>query len=343
MFEFGINTVFEDIATRNGLVCLKQGKPQKFPVPFKKIGTGEKETTTYCFPSSKGGAWYENKDGIDKGKIEQILVDDWQMPRQGINTSGLNKVFILEKENWNRSPLGEVEEFENGYGQKVELETRNVKPIIGGDFFGGKIPKRQKYILCLYDKTGKILSEELVRTQIRVWQYILEHKDKMMDRKGILIQSFIRKGGFWSLMGVGPYSFSKYKVVWEALGKRVFNAIVVDGFWQGNQAMHAFIPSNTQQDAERLCAELNKKVPAYLEAFGMAGTCNWAQPGRIKRILEIKFQLPLVEATEVGHSAPVSSQDQWLLHADQAARNIPATSPNSADICMEGLHNTSSL
>ena len=49
--------------------------------------------------------------------------------------------------------------------------------------------------------------------------------------------------------------------------------------------MHAYIPADSWEDADRLCNELNTKVPAYLEAFGMEGTCNWAQPGRIKRLL----------------------------------------------------------
>ena len=110
----------------------------------------------------------------------------------------------------------------------------------------------------------------------------------MKARKGVLIQSYIRKGRYWGLLGVGPYSFSKFKIVWEALGKKTFQAVMVDGKWQGNQAMHAYIPSNSRRDAERICQELNARVPAYLEAFGMEGTCNWAQPGRIGRLLELQ-------------------------------------------------------
>jgi len=126
-----------------------------------------------------------------------------------------------------------------------------------------------------------------------VWDYLSKYRHLMNSRKGVLIQSQIRKGKFWSLLGVGPYSFSKYKVAWEAFGKHVFNSVVLDGYWQGNQSMHAYIPFECKKDAYRVCEQLNDIVPSYLKRFGMEGTCNWAQPSRIKRLLCYEEKLPI--------------------------------------------------
>ncbi len=60
----------------------------------------------------------------------------------------------------------------------------------------------------------------------------------MTHQKGTLIQSLISKWGFWSLLGVGAYSFSRYKVSWESLGRSEFKAVVLDGHWQGNHIFH---------------------------------------------------------------------------------------------------------
>lgn len=139
--------------------------------------------------------------------------------------------------------------------------------------------------ICLHGNDGAALSASQFGELPLTKRYVDRYQTEMCRRKGVLIQSQISKGSYWSLIGVGPYSFTKYKIAWESLGKREFRAVVLDGHWQGNQAMHAYIPSSSPKDARRICAELNESVPAYLKAFGMEGTCNWAQPGRIKRLL----------------------------------------------------------
>lgn len=95
----------------------------------------------------------------------------------------------------------------------------------------------------------------------------------------------MRNGRFWSLIGVGRYSFSPWKAAWESMGRRDYRAIVLEGRWQGNQAMHAYLPCFREDEARRLRDELNSRIPAYLKLFGMEGTCNRAQPGRVGRVL----------------------------------------------------------
>ena len=79
-----------------------------------------------------------------------------------------------------------------------------------------------------------------------------------MRRKGTLINAHIGRGSWWALLGVGPYSFAPWKVAWEALGRKRFTPTVLEGRWQGNQALHAFCPCASAQEAEALAAALSR-------------------------------------------------------------------------------------
>ena len=287
MYDFENGYVFDQVNTRNGFVILKKQKQQLFPVPMYKVGRNDEETRLYCAPALDDGAWMQSRSADRVCDFDFISILGNQVPRQGMNTGGLNKVFLLERESSNRSRLAPIEQFSNGYGVSVEISTDFVFPLMNGSLFGGRMPKKEKYILCLHDKDGSPLPFDRITRLFGVSEYILQYAKEMKDRKGVLIQSQIKKGYFWSLLGVGPYSFSPVKVAWESLGKHAFRAVVIDGSWQGNQAMHAYIPAYNFTDASRICDGLNVKVPAYLRLFGMEGTCNWAQPGRIKRLLTV--------------------------------------------------------
>ena len=207
---------------------------------------------------------------LDKGSIHVVL----------------NKLFIFNRVAEQNDSVKSNDIYVNGVGEQYEICSDIMLPLLNSRNFGGKKKTLNRYILCLYDKSGTPLNYSAIQKLKGVEKYLLKFKSQMESRKGILIQSQISRGVYWALLGVGPYCFSKYKVAWMAFGKTIFKARVVEGKFQGNQSMHAFIPSNTLADAKRICEELNYKVPEYLSMFAMEGTCNWAQPGRIKRILQ---------------------------------------------------------
>jgi len=50
--------------------------------------------------------------------------------------------------------------------------------------------------------------------------------------------------------------------------------------------MHAFIPCYTEEDAFRICEELKcPQISRLLAELNGQGKCNFAQPGKIKKIL----------------------------------------------------------
>jgi hypothetical protein len=51
--------------------------------------------------------------------------------------------------------------------------------------------------------------------------------------------------------------------------------------------LQAFIPVKSLAEAERIQKDLSdKQIENYLLSFKMEGTMNWAQPGKIKKIIK---------------------------------------------------------
>jgi hypothetical protein len=205
--------------------------------------------------------------------IDKIEIDYWQQPRQGVNTCGANDVYIFD-------------------AYPLEINPNYVFPLVTTKLLQGKISEPEKFIVLPYHKNGKPLSFEELKYS-GLFQYFAQHEDKLKSRKGVLINSAMKKGQWWALIGVGPYSFSEYKVIWAAFGSKNFSPITVSKWmrqeWQANQAMQAFIPANNLHDASRVQNEFYKlDVEGHLKDQKMQGTMNWAQPGRIKRFLSFK-------------------------------------------------------
>ena len=274
--EFSSTKVFEGIGTSYCCARFRMDVPHKFPVRYFK---------------EHGGSWIEHRasplkasddqwrvlqrgDTADLDSAIKVKLSPDQKPRQGVNTCGANAIFMFEDK-----PAYLPEEFLFPLATKEIWKNRDMVP--------------HKWILLPYDKnTGRPLSWASIEQYAELRQYLIEVRDKLEDRRGTLIRSAIAKGVWWSLLGVGPYSFAPYKVIWEAYGKSDFHPIILNSVegevWQANQAMQAFIPCWDEADARRICSALQHPgIPALLRQLNGEGKCNWAQPGKIGKILSL--------------------------------------------------------
>ena len=82
--------------------------------------------------------------------------------------------------------------------------------------------------------------------------------------------------------------FAPYKIVWEAYGRNTFKPLLVFGRWQVNQSLQTYIPVWSKQEALELLEKLkNPVIEKYLLSMKMGKTMNWAQPGKIKKLLNV--------------------------------------------------------
>ena len=273
--EFTATEVFEGVGTSYCCAKFRMDVPRKFPVRYFR---------------ERGGEWIEHRavplkvpddqwrvlprgDTADLGAIKVELSSE-QKPRQGVNTCGANTIFMFED-------------------KPAHLPGEFLFPLATKEIWKNVDMVPHKWILLPYNRnTGRPLSWASIEQYAELRQYLIEVRDKLEDRRGTLIRSAIAKGVWWSLLGVGPYSFAPYKVIWEAYGKSDFHPIILSSekgqVWQANQALQAFIPCWNKADAGRVCAALQHPgIPALLRQLNGEGKCNWAQPGKIGKILSL--------------------------------------------------------
>ena len=271
IFEFSGEKVFKGIGTSYCACHFQKGVEQSFPIPYFR-GTKDRFTSYQAFPLkiSTDPLRVTTQFDFEKSDVD-VTIKAEQKPRQGVNSCGASSIYIFD--------------------QKPDFIDRNyIFPLASKYVWQSKIESPNKWIFLPYDRVrGKPLSKNEIET-IEGFDYLLGHEARLKLRKGTLIQNSIKKGFWWSLLGVGLYSFSPYKVIWEAYGKHTFSPIVLGDYegqpWQGNQAMHAYIPCDSREDALRICEELKcPQVAKLLQELNGQGKCNFAQPGKIKKIL----------------------------------------------------------
>ncbi|MFO0807880.1 MAG: hypothetical protein U0746_04585 [Gemmataceae bacterium] len=263
LYAFTESTVFP-VGTKYAAAMFRRSEPRQGSVPFHRERDGV-WTDEFVRPCAGAGSPFEIVGDTDTLRVRLRI---GQSPRQGLNTCGANDVYFFDV--------------------PPDVEPALVYPLLTkANFRGDGEPRR--FVLLPHDPaTGRPLSGDgLATTFPATWRYLSRHRLRLSGRKGTLIQSHIRRGSWWALLGVGPYSFAPAKVVWEAYGRSHFRPQAVVGRWQPNQALQAYIPCADPGEARQLADELARSgIEKRLLAQHAGGTCNWAQPGRIKRFLE---------------------------------------------------------
>ena len=287
VYEWTTTKVFEGVSTAYGCARFRGDTEQRFPVTYFR----EHRDTPVSEPSrfANRTTWHELKavplkncadpwrvvktlDEIKTATSLDIRLSAAQTPRQGINTCGAKSAFVFRDK-----PAHLPEEF--------------LYPLTTKETWRQEVPSPCKWILLPYHRqTGKPLAWHQIRQHDGLKKHLQDAQELLQARKGTFLRAAINKGYWWAVLGAGPYAFAPFKVMWEAFGRSEFNPIVlasVEGrVWQGDQSMHAFIPCWNEQDAQRIKTALeHPEIPALLRQLNGAGKCNWAQPGKIRKIL----------------------------------------------------------
>ncbi len=277
VYEFTTTKVFDRVSTAYCCAKFRIDAKQKFPASYFKELKGkwiEHKAIPYKNPTDPWRIVKLIDEIITDETLEIVLTQD-QKPRQGVNTCGANSVFIFDKK-----PKHLPEEF--------------LFPLATKENWRQPLQSPHKWILLPYEKETAIpLDWKQIQKYDALWRYLQKYKNMLQNRKGTLLQAIMKRGNWWELFGVGPYAFAPFKVIWQAYGKNHFTPIVLSSIngqmWQGNQAMHAFIPSWSENDANRIMNALKKpKIQVLLQQLNGSGKCNWAQPGKIKKILSFR-------------------------------------------------------
>lgn len=282
IYDYKEATIFPDVSTRYGFASFTKGKKTVYPIEYYQVLAKKKIFNAKASPIKEANSSLIIHNTLEKLELPQIHIKTENKPRQGLNTCGANKLFIFDEMKMIDERLCRVSRKETS----VILPAELIYPLIGAEQFKKNIKNR--YVFLPYNTNGRVKTEVELQQFPEALAYLIKHKKTLCSRKGTLIQNSIKKGLWWSFMGIGPYSFAPWKVVWEAYGKKEFRSRLFSTkegkLWQPNQALQAFIPLKTEAEALKIMKKLNNPlIEQILKNQGMEGTCNWAQPGRMMK------------------------------------------------------------
>jgi hypothetical protein len=286
IYDFNGEDVFGGVATRYCLTHFIRDKKNCFPKPFYRMNTGTWSAfiAKPMFHQTDPLSVWIQVESDNLVEMTPILIKKESCPRQGINTCGANDIFFFDELEEKDTELVQVS---NRRRAQEILPKQFLFPLITThDFKSDNLPPF-KWVLLPYNRNGKPLNGRQIKMFPTLERYFFENIAPLQNRKGVMLNAMLKRGYWWALMGVGAYNFFPYKIVWEAYGKTNFNPKIFEGNWQANQSLQAFIPVKSLKEAERILYELSdKKIEDYLLSLKMEGTMNWAQPGKIKKLVQ---------------------------------------------------------
>lgn len=107
--------------------------------------------------------------------------------------------------------------FRNRLGEKVDLETEYVFPLMKGSDLGSERGhKIERSILVPQSRMGED-TDLIAGFAPKTWQYLQSHRSTFLNRKSVIY----KKGGAFSIFGIGEYSFKPWKIAIGALYKNL--------------------------------------------------------------------------------------------------------------------------
>jgi len=225
-----------------------------------------------------------------------------------------NAVFGLDRDQLDRLEPGLVYPY---------LKSRHVRKygLTGHDL--RLVPQRQ---------AGVDNEARLRREYSRTYEYLHEHRKTLLERSS----SWLDRGPFYSVFGLGPYTWADYRVAWCRLGFKPDFTVVTTREDPDLGEKHVvpgdhymFVATDSRETAHFLCALLNsapyQRTLADLASGGKAS---------LSKSLVSNLWLPDGPATDEGHrlaAASMRAHEVVANHDDEQALEA-ALAPIQADI-----------
>jgi hypothetical protein len=104
----------------------------------------------------------------------------------------------------------------NGYGERVTIEREHLFPLLKSSDIANGVLDKGRWLLVPQRKTGQD-THRLKSEAPRAWEYLCRHGERLDARKSSIYRARAR----FSIFGVGPYTFSPWKVAISGLYKRL--------------------------------------------------------------------------------------------------------------------------
>lgn len=289
--------VFEDAAASAALFLARKGQETVYPIPYSrwKKSAGLKTRAfdarshlpevmsqisiedLWAAPASKTdrtSLWLTApKDRLDN--LRQVLGTNPYRARTGVFTGGANAVYWL-KIHSGSGPYVTVSNITARAKRKTAQVTAEIeKELIYPLLRGGDVRKWRTncgaYLLCPHTPETKIRpipQAELALRAPKTLAYLEKFRSGLDARKGFAgWEKEIQRREFHAILRVGPYTFSKYKVVWRYIASQFICAVIgtANDPWLGEKLILPneklmYVSTDSEAEAYYLCGMLSSTL-----------------------------------------------------------------------------------
>jgi len=286
---------FEGVANRTAMLIFEKSKAVRYPVSYRiwtraKSGRGSRVPFDCQYDdafqnrirhrdwsAAPIGAkditspWLACRRGALDALRLKILGPSHYKAREGTNTGGANAVYwvhVNAKRPGGSLLVSNITERAKRKVPQVQaaVESELVYPLLRGNEVNRWSANPGAFILLTHRKGARlnaIPEAELQSEYPKLFAYLKKFEPILRSRKTQVVRHLMNTGPFYSIFGVGDYTFSPWKVVWREVADVLDAAVVHTHECDGQRKV--VIPDHTcvdvqassKEEAHFLCAVLN--------------------------------------------------------------------------------------
>jgi hypothetical protein len=239
MYHIDAKAEFDVTVSACVLVCSFAGKPGQKVCEVFAAPDAEAPVTRFGLVD---GILVSDADGFQRGR--ELIGDAQPRWRSGLKHDASA---VLELQQFNGI-------FRNKTGNTVHIEPEFVFPLMKGSDLGSKRENTKVRAIIVPQRHVGDSTDRIAQSAPKTWAYLQSHRAAFESRKSIIY----KKGGNFSIFGIGDYSFKPWKIAIGALYKNLNFRLV--GPLNGRPVMFDdtvyFIGFDTYEDASKYFVQL---------------------------------------------------------------------------------------
>jgi len=336
---------FEGAANKTAAIILKKGEKTEYPVSYfvwtKKKGVGKIATDKLldevslllqrkkllAQPMGKIAGSWQTISEVQK-ELGAIEGKNPYQARRGASTEPYGVFWLEVKQVLSDGNLIVSNLPEKGKRIILQIEEKIESDLIYPAIRGRDIERwgsnPKIFVLITHkEKDGSVFTEnELKGNYPRTFNYLSKFKEVLLTRGSKFLRNLAERTSFFTMFGIGTYTFAPYKVMWKRMANDIIASVVSQtktpfGYKTiiGTDTT-ALFATNNESEAHYLCAIINSnRVRDFIKSFSSAGR-GFGTPSVMEHVGIPKFDtqnplhLKLVEVSKKCHQLKLEGKEK---------------------------------
>ena len=349
---------FEGAANKTAAIILKKGEKTNYPLPYilwsRKKGIGKiapDKLLSEVLPllsmkkfsaepmSSNTSAWQTYPKGFEL-LLKGIKNKNYYKAEYGVETKpyGVFWIKILQLLSDGNVIITNLSDAGKRKISKIEekVEQDLIYPSLRGSDIKRWGVEQKIFIFLTHDMcNGKPIIESQFKNNFpRTYSYFTKFKKDLLSIEAKSTKKLREQKAFYSRFGIGDYTFSNFKVVWQRMSNDIFAAVVSEiktpfGYKKVTPLdTTSFFAISNETEAHYLCAIINSNpVRDFIKSFSSAGR-GFGTPSVMEHVGIPKFDpndklhQKLADISKQCHELKLKGQEQDIQTLEKENDNL---------------------